>query len=287
MAQSNAASLGKVLSDLRTLGFTEYESKVYMALVQSSPATAYELSHASGVPRPNTYSVLKALAGRGAVMPVSKNPIRYVAQAPERLFGSIAAETRQLCDDVSDQLGRLATPPQNQYVWNVRGEAEVHRKVSDMIADAREEIWFKADPATLRHHKKALREAAGKRRVRLMIILFGDDPSEFAFNRRCEIYVHEASGVRMGTADNLFTLAIDHREMLTANIDAEMYAAHTANGAVVKMALSLIRHDYYMAEIFRLFKDDIDAAFGPHLRDLRVRNYTRDQIESFSESTDV
>ena len=287
VADIGSTQTSEVLGALRALGFTEYEAKVYLALVQSAPATAYEISNRSGVPRPNTYSALKVLAGRGAVIPVSEQPIRYAPQPPEQLFRAIAAQTRQLCEDVSEQLSRLAGAPQDQYVWNVRGEAEVHGKVADLIDSARDEIWLKADSALLQRHADRLRKAAGKRRVRLMIILFGDDPDKFRFNKRCEVYVHEASGVRMGTADNLFTIAIDHREMLTANTDGEVYAAHTANGAVVKMALSLIRHDYYMAEVFRHFKDEIDAAFGPHLRDLRLRSYSPEQIKSFSEKTDV
>lgn len=285
MAERNSTRNRAVLGDLKTLGFTEYEAKVYLALVEASPATAYEISHSSGVPRPNTYSALKALTSRDAVMPVSENPARYVPQAPERLFKSIASQTIQLCDDVSERLSRLAATPQDQYVWNLRGETDVHKKIDEMIGNAAKEIWIKADPSTVRLHNTALRAAAGKRRVRLMIILFGDDPEEFRFNKRCEIYVHEGSGVRMGTADNLFTIAIDHNQMLTANMDGDIHAAHTANGAVVKMALSLIRHDYYMAEIFRRFKPQIDKAYGPHLRDLRLRSYTPEQVEAFNEKT--
>ena len=287
VADIGATQTGEILGALRSLGFTEYEAKVYFALVQSAPATAYEISNRSGVPRPNTYSALKVLAGRSAVIPVSEQPTRYAPQPPDRLFRAIAAQTRQVCEDVSEQLSTLAAAPQDQYVWNLRGEAEVHGKVADLIDSASGEIWLKADTVTVRRHADRLRQAAGKRRVRLMIILFGDDPEEFRFNKRCEIYVHEASGVRMGTADNLFTIAIDHREMLTANTDGEIYAAHTANGAVVKMALSLIRHDYYMAEIFRHFKADIDDVFGPHLRDLRMRSYSPEQIQSFTNKTKV
>ena len=285
MAKTDSTPTRGILADLRTLGFTDYEAKVYLALVEGSPATAYEISHSSGVPRPNTYSALRALAARSAVMPVSENPVRYVPQAPDRLFKSIASQTGRLCSDLSDRLSELAGSPQDQYVWNLRGEAEVHSKLEEMITNAKQDIWIKAAPETLRVHKAALRAAASKRRVRLMVILFGDDPGEFRFNRRCEIYVHEGSGVRMGTADNLFTIAIDHNEMLTANMDGDIYAAHTANSAVVKMALSLIRHDYYMAEIFHQFIDQIDEVFGPHLRDLRLRSYTAEQIESFSEKT--
>lgn len=274
-----------ILRDLKTLGFTEYEAKVYLALIESSPATAYEISNKSGVPRPNTYSSLNALSARAAVMPISENPSRYVPQPPDRLFSAIASQTRQLCDTVSDRLSQITETPSEQYVWNLRGETEVHGKVADMISGAESAVWFKAEPSTLRIHEKRLRAAAVDRGVRLMIILYGDDPDEFRYTDACEVYVHEGTGVPMGFADNLFTVAIDHREMLIANVEQTMIAAHTENKAVVKLALSLLRHDYYMAEIFRVFKDDIDAEFGPHLRDLRKRSHTPEQYTAFRNKT--
>lgn len=54
-----------LLLDLKQLGFTEYEARVYFQLLLQSPATAYEVAKASGVPRPNTYNALEALSQRG------------------------------------------------------------------------------------------------------------------------------------------------------------------------------------------------------------------------------
>ena len=54
----------------------------------------------------------------------------------------------------------------------------------------------------------------------------------------------------MGTADNLFTIAVDQQKMLTANMEGDVMAAHTSCPPIVTMAQSLIRHDLYMAEIF-------------------------------------
>src|SRR3546814_13910967 len=68
-----------LLQDLKRLGFTEYEARVYVQLLRQSPATAYEIAKADGVPRPNTYHALEALAKRGAVLHVRGNPIRYGA----------------------------------------------------------------------------------------------------------------------------------------------------------------------------------------------------------------
>jgi HTH-type transcriptional regulator, sugar sensing transcriptional regulator len=272
-----------VLSGLKSLGFTDYESRVYLALLTKSPATAYEISNSSGVPRPNTYSALKALASRKAVMPVSANPIRYVPQPPERLFKSIATKTSELCNTVAERLSALTVDPGEHYVWDLSGDAEVHGKVAEMIGTAKSAIWVKADAEILRRHGEVLRKAAVGRGVRLLIILYGDDPDEFRFNDLCEVYEHEGTGFPMGFADNHFTITVDHRQMLTANRDDTVTASHTESRAIVKMAISLLRHDYYMAEIFRAFRSDIDSEFGPNLRRLRQHSYSPEQFALFEE----
>src|SRR5262245_66664186 len=51
---------------LQELGFSEYEARAYVALLQRSPLNGYELAKASGLPRANGYSVLRTLEDRGA-----------------------------------------------------------------------------------------------------------------------------------------------------------------------------------------------------------------------------
>lgn len=274
-----------IIQELKTLGFSEYEARIYVSLIETSPTTAYELAKKSGVPRPNAYSALSSLSDRGAAMPVSENPVRYVARDPKEHISSIAKRTLATCEDLVEKLSEIATPAADDYVWNLLGEAEIFAKMSEMIEQAQDVIWIKAGPEVLRPHREALIEMTGKRGVKLSVILFGDDADEFQFNDNCKIHIHEASGTRMGSADNLFTMTIDHGEMLTANEDDGIQAAYTQNKAVVTMALSLIRHDYYMAEIFARFKGQIDAAFGPHLLDLRRQSYTEEQLASFKEKT--
>ena len=286
MAKKDTRNDHNLVANLKALNFTEYEAKVYVSLIRLPPSTAYEISRKSGVPRPNTYSALSVLTERGAAMPVSERPVRYIAQNPDRLFRTIASETRQLCDDVTDELSQLVMPAQDHYVWNIDGDDAIQDKVAELIKNAQTMIWFKADPDTLRPHSELLRSAAIDRGVTLVIILFGTDAEEFKFTEDCKIYIHEASGLRMGTADNLFTIAVDMKEMLTANEENGLLrAALTENKAIVKMALSLIRHDLYMAEIFSRFKDDIDQAFGPHLKMLRNQSYTAKQMASFKAKT--
>lgn len=270
--------------DLRRLGFTAYEARVYIQLLRQSPATAYEISKSTGVPRPNTYQALEALAQRSAVLPVSETPVRYVAAKPSELFDTIARQTQTLCNDLADRLSAIAPIADDQYVWTLRGELAVNDKINSLISESREVIWVKAADDVLRRHKTALK-AAAERGVETLIVLFGFDADEFRFTDRCRVYIHESSGVRMGSADNLFTVAVDHAEMLTAAMDDEVVAAHSRNRPIVNLAQSLIRHDYYMAEIFARFGPQIDAEFGPHLRALRMACFSPEQILSFKQRT--
>lgn len=281
-AVSNAPT--DVVADLRRLGLTEYEARIYFQLLRQSPATAYEISRSASVPRPNTYTALEGLVQRGAVLPVSESPARYIAAPPDQFFDALARRTGALCAKVTSRLQEVAQPIDDQHVWTLRGEAQVNDKIGAMISACSESLMIKASDDVLRQHTESLRAAAA-RGVEMLIVVFGPDPSEFQFGPNCKVYIHEANGVRMGKTDNLFTIATDHVEMVTAQILEEVVAVHTRNEAIVTMAESLVRHDFYMAEIFLRFGDQIDAVFGPYLRDLRLACFTPDQAASFRAKT--
>ncbi|ADH87700.1 transcriptional regulator, TrmB [Ancylobacter novellus DSM 506] len=273
-----------LLADLKRLGFTEYEAKIYIQLLRMPPSTAYEISKGANVPRPNTYHALEALAQRGAVLPVSENPVRYVAAPPNDFLAALSNQTRALCADLSERLSSIAPSSKGEYVWMLRGEGNVHSKIDTLIEESDTSIWIKASDTVLRRHKEALRKAAA-RGIEIFIVLFGPDAEEFRFGPTCRVYIHEGNGVRMGTTDNLFTVSIDHIETLTATVEGEVVAAYTRNGPIVNLAESLVRHDYYMAEIFARLGPQIDEAFGPYLRDLRLACFSPEQAASFKKRT--
>ncbi len=66
IAAKNKTRLGP--ERLTRLGFAEWEAKVYLALLQRSPVTGYQVSKDSGVPRSMVYQVLGKLVNRGAAL---------------------------------------------------------------------------------------------------------------------------------------------------------------------------------------------------------------------------
>ena len=268
--------------DLQALGFSDYEARTYIALLQSSPATAYEVAKAAGLPRANTYDALEACTKKGAVQPFSQAPVRYVPVDPRVLMSRIEGDISRRCKQLASRLSQVKTSESPEFVWTIEDEPRISAKISEMIDSARIHVWIKAHSALIDRHATELR-AAAERGVTILIILFGQDPERFRFSSNVNVYLHEGNGIRIGTADNLFTITTDFENALTANMRGDVQAAHTRNRNIVTMAESLIRHDVYMAEIFLRFGQQIDEAFGPFLVSLRRKYFSPQQLLSLGQ----
>ena len=266
------------VQDLQRLGFSEYEASAYISLLRASPATAYEISKRCSLPRANTYGALEGLAKKGAVQPISENPARYVPVDPARLLRSISNDVSSTCSRLEQSLDKLGDDDSPDVVWSIEGQERIREKIDELIDGAREHIWIKASTDILREHAGRMKEAAA-RGVQLIFVVFGEDVEFLRLGARSKIYMHEGNGFRVGGADNLFTLAIDYRVALTANLGETLTGAYTTNSAVVRMAETLIRHDIYMAEMMSAFGPQIEKKFGKALVNLRRKLFSPQQME--------
>ena len=271
-----------LVADLQKLGFSDYESRAYIALLGSNPATAYEISKVAGLPRANTYAALESCTEKGAVQPISESPVRYVPVEPAEMLARIARDTAARCERLASQLQKTQSQDGREFVLNIDGEEQVSAKITEMVRAAKVHVWIKAHEDVINAHRADLRAAAA-RGVRILIILFGSDGRRFQFNKSVRIFLHEGNGVRIGNADNLFTITTDFTTALTAQMYGGVHAAYTRNQAIVTMAESLIRHDMYLAEIFERFGPQIDKAFGPYLQSLRRNYFSPAQVRAMDE----
>ena len=115
-----------VLKLLRNLGFTEYEAKAYLALLQQSPSTGYAIARISGVPRSKIYEVLGNLAERGDVLVSYGEPVQYAPKPPKELLASRRRTLEQQFaaaeKGLEDFLGKN-TP--TDLIWDIRGRDEI------------------------------------------------------------------------------------------------------------------------------------------------------------------
>ncbi len=268
----------RLIGDLKQLGFSDYEAKTYLTLLDDFPATAYEVGKKSGLQKPNVYSAFVALERLGAVQAISSNPVRFVPVDPKIVLDVISRRTAKLCSDIVDRLEDKRPALKQDFAWILSGEDSVDRRIDEIIANAQTHVWIKAHETHLLRHIDGLRAASG-RGVKLLLIVFGStDPfTSLDLGPNAEIFLHEGSGTIVGLGKSLVTVTADFSVALTANFREEVRGALTQNASLVMLAESLIRHEVYLAEIFRYYGEPITERFGPFLRHLRGKYLPLDQ----------
>ena len=268
----------KYSKELQELGFTDYEAKIYISLLQNSPVTAYEISKNNALPRPNVYSALDSLEKKQAVQKVSLDPVRFVPVSPATLFSRISKTVQDRCLALELGLEKLQPEAKTHYVWNIDSPDEARLKISQLILAAKTHIWIKAHYEELLPHLDELK-LASKRGVSLLFILFGDanQIQQFHFSKNCSVFAHEGDGTVVGLGRYLITLSIDFKEALIMNMK-EHAGAFTQSEPIVNLADSLIRHEIYLAEIFKHFSSLLEEKFEPGLFELRKKYLPKDQI---------
>lgn len=92
------------MADLRDLGLSEYEASAYRALLQTGPATAKELSEASGVPMGRIYDVLGSIESQHLVRSqAASRPKKYVAVEPETALDRLLEDRKRELEERADQ----------------------------------------------------------------------------------------------------------------------------------------------------------------------------------------
>lgn len=277
---STPSRLQSLEADLQALGFSEYEARAYLVLLQAGASTAYEVSKMTGMHRANAYNVLESLAGKKVVQPISQDPIRFIAVDPELFLQSIARKTQERCDRLTESLTRLdrTKPDTDDHVWSISGAQDLTDTINQLIASAQHHIWIKTAELHLEPFEHALKEAC-RRGVQVLVIFFGTNPRRFKFSPNMKIYLHEGNGVPVGNANRLITITRDFEEAVIGYMGDISYAAHTRNRPVVLLADTLIRHEIYFAEIFKHFGASIQKKFGPAIIKLRRHYLPKDQAK--------
>lgn len=71
---------------LKTLGLSEKESKIYLALLQLGPATPYKMAKRSGLKRPTAYVIADELVEKGYAVKAPGDKHTYIARPPEVIY---------------------------------------------------------------------------------------------------------------------------------------------------------------------------------------------------------
>jgi|Deesub1362B_J571_1020462.scaffolds.fasta_scaffold03297_4 sugar-specific transcriptional regulator TrmB len=226
------------LVDLMTrLGFTRYEARTYLYLLKNNPATRYELSKYSGVPRSAIYSVINKLEQDGLVNAIHSKPKRYIPLPPEQLVKLLEMRYMETLNEFSENLKKLESESHLDHLWNIRGYENLILKAKELIRSARESIYLSVWRREFVRLEEELRDAE-KRGVKIVIFSFTELP--FEVGRVLSHNLKEKDLEKIW--DHKIILCVDQRELLMGEADLEnpKNVAWTQNKALIAIALNHI-----------------------------------------------
>ena len=97
----------KLIQNLKKLGFTENEAKIYAALVCLGQARASEISGSSGVPRAKIYGILRGMENKGYVRILEGETTLFCCTRPEEMIARIRADFMRSLKETSYGLDAL------------------------------------------------------------------------------------------------------------------------------------------------------------------------------------
>jgi len=251
---------------LQQLGFSEYEARAYLALLQRNPLNGYELAKVSGLPRANVYAVLQKLEDRGAVVRLDMpSGARYAPVTPTELTQRIASRFQDVMSATQQALEELVTPAVAEYVWNIQGYAALIDHAHVLIDATREHLLV----AIGRPEASALAEPLARAEARgvVMTTLCLDEcPAECGGCRGtiCR------SCAAVGATQQWLVLVSDNAEALTGEIGGhtDALAVRTRQQLQVDLASWHIRHSMALTAVLSDLNRRQDQVLAPETRAL-------------------
>jgi sugar-specific transcriptional regulator TrmB len=161
----------RIVGVLQSIGLSNYEARVYTALVAHGFGDAETIAGTAKVPRTSSYKALQSLCSKGFAFSTSGRPSVYKPELPARLKDRILEEVSDAFDKLSlvHEIARDKGEP--QLVFTITGKSRVIDKIGELV-DKSSAKFIVATPAfsEIREaHRKRL-EAAIRRGIRVTII---------------------------------------------------------------------------------------------------------------------
>lgn len=250
--------MNNLLEQLAALGMTEYEAKVYLALLSENPATGYQVSKTAGVPRSMVYEALGRLEARGAALKsLEEKATLYRPVPPAMLLDRYEREARERAANLRASLLPLYNQEETGRLWNFSGRREALSYAADMIESAQHELMLvltDADVSALR----ANLAAAHSRGVALGVILTGDMPFDMG-----QVVRHPKRETELHRMQETLIVVADEREFLIASSHQITAATVTTNLNMVLIARQFIWMELFAQRIFARLGDDLLQKLDP------------------------
>lgn len=248
-------------TSLTRIGFTEYEAKVYLALLKDHPATGYQISKHSGVPRSMVYEVLNRLHQRGAVLETIESRATYYRPLPPKiLLAQHEEEHTKILRNLGPGLDDLYHEDKDERAWSITGRSAILTYCTQLLDRAHQEVFMVLNDRDLAAIKPTLL-ALETRPVHLGVLLTGQAELQTGSVMRHPPLESELQGL----TDTLLLIA-DGREALVADTAEEARATITTNPNLVLIARQFVWMEFLTQRIYARLGEDLLDRLDPEDR---------------------
>ena len=169
----------KEVAALRRLGLTDYEARIYLALIRMGPKKASEVSYFGQVPRTKTYGSIRELERKGLLRIIPGKPELYAATSPTELLLPVVTKLNRevkesesivqslaVLFESSKYTKQYAIPEDVKEFWRIDGRKDILRKLTEILNDATKTINYATSAWGLvrvyKTHSEALEEAKNR-----------------------------------------------------------------------------------------------------------------------------
>jgi HTH-type transcriptional regulator, sugar sensing transcriptional regulator len=262
----------KVLTEI---GFSDYEARAYVALLNKSPSNGYNVAKQSGIPRAKIYECLERLLARGAVARIESTDQKTTLFAPTdpvQLFDQMQKQTSMVFQKAREAIENLQTDNRSvEILWRVRSNKDLVTRGQELTSESTVSlhvaIWAEEFEALFDN----LIEAA-KRGVKIALVLYSKHKGlKDLQNLKTGAILHGRSKRHaIPTMGRQFALVSDREKCITGSIfsEKEVEGVFTLNRGLVTNVIDLVNHEIYIERIMQEVGKPVSDVFGKNLEKL-------------------
>jgi len=249
-----------MISLLQSIGFSQYEAKAYLALLQQSNVTGYELAKNSGIPASKVYQIINRLIERELILVIDSEPKKYIPLPPNEILGRLKNDYLGTLDELDRKLNKVYAEEAlaGNYIWHLSERDQIMWKIIQFIEEAEHHIYLSVWDEELELLRDVLKKAHN-RKIDITAVHFGQELLGFG-----KEYPHgREHHIRLARGGRRITLIVDDKIVIVGHFseDGLCNAAWTANPGLVLLARDYITHDVYTIRIQDRFGEEAIALF--------------------------
>jgi len=259
-----------IIEDMKKLGFSEYEVKAYMSLLERYPLNGYGLSKSSGIPRSRIYEILNNLEEKQIVFKeVDGDVAVYYPLEPQLLIEKLKRDLNKVIDHVqSYTFEKFNKNQEDRRMINIKGYDDIIAFLDLLIGQAKHRIALSIWEAETQLLFKSLVNAEN-RGVSIKGVYFGNDApfKNLVNHRRLDRYLAEKK-------ERHISVTIDGEQVVSGVISRgiESRVSWIKDPGFVEMSEDYISHDVMINAYSNHITGDSKKSFEKFSDEAR-RNY--------------